>query len=424
MWQDRLKEAAYTTPSGLRLKFIYEGVSKTFDKKTSAFDFPDATGTFIQDNGRTGRRFPLRLFFTGDDYDIEVATFEDGLAERGQGKLEHPVYGLIDVVPFGTITRRDDLKTAANQAVLEVAFWETINIVFPSNQVDPGPAVVSAVDEYNIAKAAEFEESIDIDSATEKATFKSTFSTVLDVSRSGLQAVADTQADIEKTFNAVYDSIDSSIDILVETPAILAAQTMILLQTPSRLIQSFDARIDAYSNLINALIGGDDGIQVPALGGGSSIQVPGLDSENSNKFQTDDIFASTLVMGVVLSGVNNQFITRSEALETADIILSLSETVVAWRDANYESLGQIDEGSAYQQFQEAIALATGFLVEISFNLKQERSIILSESRTVIDLVAELYGTIDSELDFFISSNQLTGSEILELPKGKEIIYFV
>ena len=80
--------------------------------------------------------------------------------------------------------------------------------------------------------------------------------------------------------------------------------------------------------------------------------------------------------------------------------------------------------SAYQRLQEAVAITAGFLVEISFTLKQESIIILDRPRTIVDLVAELYGTVDDELDFFITSNNLSGSEILELPKGREIVYYI
>jgi len=44
---------------------------------------------------------------------------------------------------------------------------------------------------------------------------------------------------------------------------------------------------------------------------------------------------------------------------------------------------------------------------------------------VIPLVAELYGEVDAPLDFFIRSNNLTGDEILlEIPKGREIVYYI
>ena len=79
---------------------------------------------------------------------------------------------------------------------------------------------------------------------------------------------------------------------------------------------------------------------------------------------------------------------------------------------------------AYQQLQEAAALTAGFLVFISFSLKQERRLVLDRARTVIDLAAELYGSVDDPLDFFIASNRLSGSEILELPIGREVVYYV
>ena len=50
--------------------------------------------------------------------------------------------------------------------------------------------------------------------------------------------------------------------------------------------------------------------------------------------------------------------------------------------------------------------------------------MLGHNRTIIDLVAELYGSVDDQLDFLISSNDLTGDEILELPKGREIVYYI
>ena len=127
---------------------------------------------------------------------------------------------------------------------------------------------------------------------------------------------------------------------------------------------------------------------------------------------------------MVVSVVNNQFETKTDALEAADQILALTNDVINWRDNNYKSLGEIDTGSAYQKFIDAVALTAGFLVQISFNLKQERRIVLTGPRTIIDLSAELYGEIDPKLDFFINSNDLTGSEILELPAGKEVVYFV
>lgn len=413
MWADRLKEAAYTSPSGTRLSFDYEDVRRTVEKKTTAFNFPDANGTYVQDLGHAGRQYPLRVFFWGDDCDIDADVFEDLLLETGIGKLEHPIYGTIDVVPFGSITRRDDLKSAANQAVIEVTFWETIGVIYPTVQTDPGSEVLAAVSSFNESAASQLDETINITKAVESSSFKSNYQSLLDGVKSGLQAVADAQSNVQQAFNSVYSSINDGLNTLIGTPLDLAFQTTLLIQAPARALTSITSRLNAYRNLATALISGE-----------GAVVSPGYDNRPSNAYHTRDLYASAYVTGSIVSVINNQFETKTDALNAAAEILDQFDQVAAWRDNNYESLLEIDTGSAYQQLQRSVALTAGFLVYISFSLKQERRLILDRARTIIDLVAELYGSIDDQLDFFIASNSLTGSEILELPAGREVVYYV
>lgn len=412
-WNDRIREAAYTSPGGTRQTFEYEDVKRSVDKRTTAFNFPDADGTYVQDLGHSGRQYPLRLIFWGDDCDLEAASFEGLLLERGIGKLEHPIYGTVEVVPFGTISRRDDLKTAANQAVLEVAFWETIGLVYPTSQTDPGSAVVAAVDSFNASAAAELNDSLDLDTAIERITFQNNYAQLLDTAKSTLETVAAVQANVEQQFNAIVSSIELGIDTLVGDPLSLAFQTSLLIQAPARAAANISARLSAYRDLATAIISGD-----------GAVVEPGYDSREANTFFTRNLYATSYVTGSIVSSVNTQFETKNEALQAAEEILSQFEDVAEWRDNNYESLSEVDTGAAYQQLQEAVALTAGFLVFISFSLKQERKLVLDRARTIIDLVAELYGSIDDQLDFFINSNSLTGSEILELPAGREVVYYV
>jgi prophage DNA circulation protein len=409
-WQDRIKEAAYITPSGERFTFDYENVSRTVSRKTSAFNFPDAEGTYIQDLGHTGRRYPFRVIFWGEDYDQLADAFESALNERGVGRLEHPIYGVVDVVPFGDIERRDNLKTAANQAIISVQFWETVGLLYPTGQAEPGDAVLQAVDEYNESAAEQFEGTIDLDTATERAVFKNRYQLLLDTTNITLRDVAAAQDDVKNQFNAVYDSINNGLNVLVGEPLTLALQTAILLESPARAAVSIQARLDAYSGLIDQFT--------------DTVHTPGLNSEAKNAFLTEELYATTSVIAAALAVVNNIFETKTDALAAADSILTLSDQVIAWRDSNFDALSEIDTGGAYQKFLDTVALTAGFLVEISFNLKQERRVTLDRNRTMIDLVAELYGKVDEELDFFINSNELTGSEILELEKGRQIVYFV
>lgn len=412
-WQDRIREGAYTSPSGTRQTFLYEDVTEAVDKRTSAHQFPDAEGTYVQDLGASGRRYPLRLFFSGDDYDLEAKAFMKLLLERGTGKLDHPAYGSLDVVPFGTIERKDALKSAGNQAIIAVIFWETIGLVYPQSQTDPASEVAASVEEYNVAAAAEFDATTNLESATQQAEVKNNYSQLLSNAEAKLQKVADTQADVQAQFDAVVDSINQGIDVLISDPLTLGFQTTIGLQSPARALTSIEARLTAYADLAESIITGDGAVV------GSNN-----DPNESAAFHTRDLFASTYVTGSVVSAVNNQFTRKTEALEAAEDILAQFEAVAKWRDDNYDALAEVDTGEAYQKLLSAVSITAGFLVEISFTLKQELRLIIENPRTILDLAAELYGTADDDLDFLISSNDLTGDEILELPRGKQIVYYV
>jgi prophage DNA circulation protein len=402
-WIDRIKEAAYLSPSGERYTFEFENVRNSRDKKTTNFEFPDVDGTYVQDSGSAGRSFPLRCIFWGADYDLVADSFDAALFEVGTGKLEHPIYGTVDVVPTGTITRRDDLKTAANQAIIEVTFMSTLGLIYPSAQNDPASQVISTVASFNSAIASEFEDSIDLDTEVKKTSFKFQIKAFLNELSNGV-------ANVTAEFNAINASINASLDVLAGQPLTLAFQIMQLIQAPGRATALITDKLDAYENLANSIISNNDG----------STSV----SDTVNDYLTKDLFASGYVTGAVVSVINNQFDTRVAAIEAATAILELFDAVNTWRDENLTELETIDTGAAYQQLQASVALVAGYLVEISFTLKQERRIILDRARTIVDLTAELYGEIDESIDFLIESNDLSGSEILELPKGREVVYYV
>jgi prophage DNA circulation protein len=398
-WTDRLKEAAYISPSGERYTFEFENVSNSRTKKTTNFEFPDVDGTYVQESGSAGRSFPLRCIFWGADYDLDADAFDAALFETGTGKLEHPIYGTVDVVPTGTITRRDDLKTAGNQAIIEVTFMTTIGLIYPSAQTDPASEVLAAIAAYNEVVAGEFEDNIDLDTEVKKTSFKNQY-------KAFLNSLSDGVAAVTAEFNAINDSINEGLDLLVGQPLTLAFQTMQLVQAPGRALALVTDKLAAYENLANSLLKNMDELL------------------SVNDFILKDLFASGYVTGSLISVLNSQFDTRIAAIEAAASILAQFDEVNTWKDENLTELSMIDTGAAYQQLQASVALVAGYLVEISFTLKQERRIVLDRARTIVDLTAELYGEIDESIDFLIESNNFSGSEIIELPKGKEVVYYV
>ena len=412
-WQDRIKEAAYRSPSGVRIVFQYEAVSREVDKKTTAYTFPDAQGTYVQDLGRSGRRYPLRIFFWGENHDLQANVFEVALLEPGEGVLEHPLYGQVNVVPFGKIKQRDDLKREANQSVFEVSFWETIGLVYPTLQVDPVSDIQTALQAYNEAMAEQFFDNTNLSGAVAQNTFLSGYRQLLDTVKETVGAVADFQENVQRQFNAIHDSINAGIDTLISDPLTLAFQTTLLIQAPARALGSIQARLSAYRDLAQSITSGE-----------GAVVTPSHTRQSRNTYHTRDLFVSTAVTGSVLAAVNHQFDSKPEALTAAESILQQLDEVTTWQDQNTASLSEVDQGITYQQLQKAVALTAGFLVQISFTLKQERHLILTRARTPLDVCAQLYGNVDETMNFFIDSNHLSGDEYFELPAGRDVVYYV
>ncbi len=396
-WTDRMRQAAYTSQAGTRLAFDFENVTHSIEKKGTAFEFPDADGTYVQEQGRSGRRYPVLAIFSGADHDLQAESFMQLVSDKGIGKLEHPIYGVVDVVPLGEITRRDDLVTEANQSKIQLTFFSTIKLVYPTSQTDKKSQVKAAIGNYNAVASTSFVP--DLSKVIDKAIFQNSFIAKFKNTVEKIQDFANLDDEILQEFKAIVQAIEVNIRTLL--PADLFAKSLAVVQLPAGTQGSTLDKIVTYESLIDA-----------------------QESSNYNDFVARDFFNMASVTGSAVAASENTFVTRSQAIKTAEDLLNQLDSAVSWREAEMLTLEEIDTGSAYQALQELIALTAGYLVEISFTLKQERAIVLDRARTCIDLCAELYGTVDKDLDYLISSNNFTGDEILELPRGKKVLYYV
>lgn len=417
-WRDRIKEGAYTSPGGTRIIFDFEDVSRETEKWTTAFAFRGVRDEYVQDNGHGSRKYPLRCIFSGDDCDRLATAFEAALLETGIGRLEHPLYGTFDVVPFGTISRRDGLKDQANVSVVEVTFWTTTRAVYPSGDGDARSEILAALEGFDVAAAQQFAEYTRLQSRLEQANMKAKIRKMLRDISAALSGASSQVASVRREFQGYVDLINSGIDVLVGQPLLLAQQMINLTTAPARAIAGIRSRLEGYADLLQRLFQSSRSTSSDrAVSATQRVKV-------ANDFRATDLAAMSAVAGTVGSVLRHEFTTKPEAIAAAEEVIRQLDELTTWREERFEALGETDDGGSYQALQEAVALTAGFLVEVSFTLVPERSIVLERPRTALDVCAELYRTVEGDrLDFLITSNDLSGSEIFELPAGKEIFYY-
>ena len=418
-WQDRLREAAYKSPKGTRITFEYEDVGRAGTKRGTVFEFPGVDDGYVQQKGFGPRRYPMRCFFSGAEHDRIATAFEAALYEPGRGELEHPLYGKIKhVVPFGDITRRDDLATAANQSVLEVTFWTTIAELYPAASTSPENEILAALDGFDVVAAQRFEDSTSLLSTVQKANAKATIREFLRTVSGALSDVSGATAAVRREFADNVALVNQGIDVFIGQPLLLARQISDLIKAPARALAGIRSRLNAYADLAEKIFGSKAGRP-----GDRPIAIASNLTLVRNDLEIARLFASSAVAGAILSLVENTFETKPEVLDAAERGLNQFDAFVDWNDSAFAAVGAVDTGEDYQALLDAVGLAAGYLVEISFQVVPERRIVLDRARTIIDLAAELYGVVDARLDFLISSNALSGSEILELPAGRTILYY-
>lgn len=430
-WEDRVREGAYISPkTNTRLRFDFEDLQRTTPLNGTMFEFPGVNNGYPQRTGFGSRRYPMRCYFAGANHDKIATSFEAGLLEPGVGRLEHPLYGRIPVVPFGEITRNDALKTAANQTIIEVEFYTTVGEVYPSSRPVDTNEILGAVQGFDAKAASDFDRLMDLSDTVKKAQSKATIRGYLLKVSGELQKISDSVASVNRAFRDLQSTVNLGIDVLIGQPLLLARQVSDLIKAPGRALVGIASRLDGYERLAASIFGDKAANPAEAFSSGTSLlQRRG---RIANDMHISELFASNAVAGsLIASTVAGSFNTRPEAIAAAAAIQAQFDALVGWRDTGYQALATLPEmsvsradiGESMQALQAAVSLAVGALVQTSFGLVPERKIVIDRNRTIIDLAAQLYGAVDSRLDLLITTNELTGDEILELPMGRTISYF-
>lgn len=405
-WTDRIQTAAYISPSGTRFEFEYENVSIESDKKTGTFIFPELNGQYIQDLGRSGRRFPFNIFFSGSEYDIDSNSFFQALEEKGIGTLEHPLYGVRKVIPTGTIQRRDDLVTAANQAIFTITFSETIvNINFPSSDLNDKTDIQNSVSELGDDLSEQYTNNMNLDDAGDAVNAQNDLLDKKDALTQILENLSSINEDIENSMNTISNSLDNDVVNMIINPGGIADQIITLVNTPSNIVTNIETMIEGYGSVIDMIL--------PNIG---TIEA------NENDYHNSNLILCASLGAIALSCLNAEFFNRPQAIETADKIIDIFDNISEYIDNQIIGLEINDTGEMYTTLQDVYSKTLGYLVRLSFDLPKKIYLTLTEDRQLIELVSELYGDLDM-IDFFIQTNDLTSDEIEILPLGKEIIYF-
>jgi predicted RNA-binding protein Jag len=415
-WKDRLQPAAITTPDGKRYEYQYQAVEKTIRNKTSKFTFSDRPGSKVQNFGVGEVSIPLTMYFAGGDYDLTARDFEKSAALPGYCILEHPMYGVLNIV-IEELSRVDDLVARGNQAVFTLTITETIIDDIPASDKKALNTALSGIDNSGAIIGENYQAKYN--SAVLREQAKTRFADFVDDLAERFEAVKKVSDDINTAAQEAEDYITSNIDDLLGVPSTLIQSINTLIRIPARSTASVTARVSAYVSTIRSTI--------------DSITGTVADVFNRRE-EAQGIITSCLssTAEALLSPADGDYLKKSDITSQINTLTSLYYEVQNYLDEQEQS--SVTAGLAYRysvpselinNIRNIISQTNGYLLKLCMNLKQERRITTTQVWDIVTLCYKLYsGKVDDYLDFFIDTNELTGDELINIPVGREIVYYV
>jgi prophage DNA circulation protein len=406
-----------TSPNGSVFEALWQGSARTKNKNLGVFEYPDFDGTIVQDLGSTGYRYPMTVFFTGEDHDLEAERFATALVERGQWEVIHPVKGVLGL-QLEAFTENNTPVEDANSTSFELNWLEPANleIILSVEEID---AKIDAVaEDANQSLADQFNQ-LKQDAFSKIQAAKNAIDSVTNAINSVLGPIAQTVAEVNDAFNQITRSIQTALDAAILQPLTLARQISQLVQLPGLVSNDFQARFESYKNLAVDVFG---------------FSPSGTSDEDFNK-----TLVSELTIGSILVA-SAQIVGTSEFETRAETINAIEETTTLFKDSvdnldniqkQFENLDidlqYFSQSQSYNDTWSLNALANRALLKTTFDLAIEKRFTLERNRSPLEITVTEYGDLgenDSNYDLFIESNRLKNNDILYIPAGREVVVYV
>lgn len=411
-WVDRLKDAKYSSLSGIEFQFPFLDLSTFIPIKSASFQSVDGNGAYIQHNGIGGMRFPMLMILSGADNDIDAKTALQALTEPGDGTLYHPVFGPVNVGITGEIEQINAFVTAANQTSFVVEFLETTGLL-----IDELPPYDSALQNYLDSAAQSFADTVKtLDKADEIGLankVKDAIGKVKQMTTRVSAGVAATQSAVDDTF----DSINNAIDTLVKDPLMLARQVQNLCLTPARELALIKDKLEAYKNLAADIFGLNP-----------EPKPNTYDFEPLNNYAVDSLIVGTMAAGLSQLGYNNDFEYKKDLVFALDSASTTLDDYQEWADNGADVLGITNNSGDWIELANTVSISNAqILKQISKSRETltEVKITTTYRRNTAAWCYELNGSIKPEvLTKFARENDLGGDEHFYIDAGRELVYYV
>lgn len=411
-WIERIqRRMSITTGDGIVYFPEYMNAVLEQEYNVSEFNFPDVDGTLVKRRSPRGRRFALEIHFTGEN-NIDIAEdFRLSTVNKKAWTIDHPLYDEVIVQPRKL--RFDNSKM--NVTKITGLVLETISNTGPTAAVAPIDEILSRKVELDRLSSLNYSNQIDNLQASEIAGISDNI-LVIESTAEDIILIEDEKVNYK---NEVLKSQAAIVNIIQEPlNAIRSIQSVInfpfsvtntVEARVSNLIEQFDRVLDSFANII-----------------------PGISRNDKVYLETQGANTISAAAAASVSNIDDFPYGSREDVDNISLeIISAYNDFIVTIDG-FQTVNQTEEDSyapnpdVMTALEEIINFTLSMLDEIALESQQEHIIINEADNNAIILSHRVYGpdSEDTNLERFISTNKIGLNEILLIPKGKELIYFV
>lgn len=406
-WLQKVEKGiSITTGDGQTYTPEYFITPKSTDFNIAEFNFPNVEGTLVKRGTVKGAKHNFVFVFQGENHLDVTFNFEKSAKDNRPWKIEHPFYGILRVHP--TSLTYD--STGINITRVTGEFIETILDTFPQVSLNPKEFInikaSSTIEKSNVNTSNKLE----VDSKLKKLLNKLT-NLIYDANNTitNIQEEAGEYMNIFNNALAQIETIQSNLDSAIRTISNVVYY-------PSRFVASLKLKLEGFQESFDKL---------------EEIFKQPINTNNKNTYE----FFGTAIISSAVSTIavseESDFETTKDVINTIDIILTLQNSFITKLDnLQNDTIGDEDayipDYDSLNEMNILVNFAIANLLDIATNSKQERTFYLEEDSNAILLTHRLYGLDedDENLIKFMNQNNIILNEIIEIKKGRKIVYFV
>jgi hypothetical protein len=404
-WEDNIKQNfIITCGDGAVYQPLYDdkAIVKDVEYNLTEFNFPNIEGTFIDRRLAKGNRYSMDIVFQGANHLNEVARFERSAKDRRPWVIEHPKYGRLNVQPASLNFNDNTLNFTRITGTL----LETILRGLPTVTINPVDQIEElcrlSFDSGALLFAAE--PPVPQNMAVANSAFYS----------AGVNSGAP-QLQTENYFNLFNDANSAILNATAQPLAAIRALQAVIGAPAAFSIavrQRLQILVNQFLGLINTL-------------GNISSQAAKIQFETT----TGTVLSS--MCSAASTPQPNDYVNMVDVLNVVQIILDTQTLFIESLDTlQTDNGGNTDSYVPNFQFVTDVTDAVNFTVsqlfEIAIGAQQERSIFCDTDTNVILLAHRFYGLDQNDVNIqrLVDNNLIGLSEILEIKKGRKILYYV